>query len=293
MTASPAPAALDLRVDELGELTRPVLLVALAGLFDAGSVATATLDEIAGAPGAIVVGAIDPDPFYDFTVERPAIAAANGQLRVQWPSNEIQLVRTAVRDLVVLNGVEPHVLWGTYVDCVMAVIERLGVELVVTLGAERRAIPHTLPPFVVGSSADRTLARTYGLAAPSYQGPTGLIGVLLTRLAAAGIASASLRVGVPNYLPEGEHPRSVAALVANTAHLLGVPLAVDLEESIRLWEQAHDRWLAEADEKIQLYARAVERKHRDVIESAAGQDDLASRFEELLRGDEDPGPDDG
>ena len=59
----------DLAADGLGPLTSPVLVVALAGWFDAAGVATTALDHLTEA--AVTVGEIDPDPFYDFTQERP------------------------------------------------------------------------------------------------------------------------------------------------------------------------------------------------------------------------------
>ena len=71
MSAAPVELTLD---DAVGaSLTAPVLLVALSGLFDVANVATTALDHLAAGPMAVVVGEIDPDPFFDFTVERPSV----------------------------------------------------------------------------------------------------------------------------------------------------------------------------------------------------------------------------
>ena len=101
----------------------------------------------------MVVGEIDPDRFYDFTVVRPTVENVDGERQIVWPANVFRAVRTPAehRDLVVLEGVEPHVAWPTYVACVLEAIERLGVGLVVTLGAVADTTPHTRPPVVVGS----------------------------------------------------------------------------------------------------------------------------------------------
>ena len=61
-------------------------------------------------------------------------------------------------------------------------IRTTGAELVITLGAMADAVPHTRPPLVKGSSTTAALAARLGLDRPSYQGPTGLIGVLHDRL---------------------------------------------------------------------------------------------------------------
>ena len=86
------------------------MLVALTGLFDISGAATTALDRFAPADTAITIGAIDPDPFYDFTQERPQVEFDDGELRViRWPENEFDVVRgLGDRDLVVLVGVEPH-----------------------------------------------------------------------------------------------------------------------------------------------------------------------------------------
>ncbi len=116
-----------------------------------------------------------------------------------------------------------------------------------------------------------------------------MIGVLHGALEAHGIPSVSLRVGVPGYLPEGEHPRSVAALVAHTAHVLGVALPVDLRESIRLWDDAHNAWVA-GNERLRGYVELLEEHYDSRISEVIDDADIAARFEDLLgRADPDSG----
>ena len=290
--AMPMSKALVLAVDEAPALTDPVLLVALGGWFDAAGVATSALRLITGESNSVVVGEIDPDPFYDFTVARPTIENVDGERQITWPGNVFRVVRTpgGLRDLVALEGVEPHAAWPTYVDCVVEAIGRLGVELVVTLGAVADTTPHTRPPAVVGSTTDTDLAATFGLAGPTYQGPTGVIGVLHGALETHDVPSVSLRVGVPGYLPEGEHPRSVAALVAHTAHVLGVPLPVDLSESIGMWDDAHNAWVA-GNERLRGYVELLEEHYDSRIAEVVDDADIAAHVEDFLRGDSDDNPD--
>ena len=154
------------------------------------------------------------------------VELVDGESRsVAWPANDFTVVRTGgAHDLVVLNGVEPHLAWPLYIACARRVVERLGCEAVVTLGATADAVPHTRMPPVVGSTADPELARRLALSAPTYQGITGLIGVLHVEMERAGVPTISLRVGVPHYLGHMEHPLAVAALVQHLAHVLGLPL---------------------------------------------------------------------
>ena len=164
---------------------------------------------------------------------------------IRWPENRFDVVPgRGERDLVVLVGVEPHLAWRTYADCIVRVATELGCEAVVTVGSAAEAVPHTRTPLVTGSTTDPDLARSLGIGQPTYQGVTGVIGVIQTELADAGIPSVSLRVGIPHYLMNAEHPQAVASLQAHLAHVLGVPVPDDegdLVDDIDRWRSCTTR----------------------------------------------------
>jgi hypothetical protein len=274
---------LALDVAELAPLHSPVLLIGLTGWFDVAGAATAALAELTD--GAITVGEIDADPFYDFTQERPTVELVDGETRqVSWPANDFKVVRTGgAHDLVVLSGVEPHLAWPLYIACARRIVERLRCEAVVTLGATADAIPHTRMPPVVGSTADPELARRLALSAPTYQGITGLIGALHVDMERAGVPTISLRVGVPHYLTHLEHPLAVAALVQHLAHVLGLPLTVDVQQAADRWRLQHDEMVAD-DEQLRAYVRMLEIEYDRRAEAALRRaDDIADQFEAFLR----------
>lgn len=287
-------SVLTLDTSELSPVKRPVLLVGLTGWFDVAGVATAALEQLVPAGEGVTIAEIDADPFYDFTQERPLVVIDDGDIRsVHWPSNSFRLVRTAgAHDLVVLSGVEPHLSWRTYTGCVRRVVTELGCEAVVTVGANADALPHSRLPLVVGSTSDAELGRRLALSAPSYQGITGLLGVLNAELVDAGVPVISLRVGVPHYLIHAEHPLAVTALIRHLAHVLGLTVTVDLSDQIDRWRALHDEAIAE-DEQLQGYVRMLEIEYdRRAEASVTSGDDLAARFEAFLRdraeGDDDP-----
>lgn len=283
---------LDLEIDDLGPLRSPVMLVALTGLFDISGAATTALDRFAPADHAITIGSIDPDPFYDFTQERPQVEFDEGELRViRWPENEFDVVRNrGERDLVVLVGVEPHLAWRTYSACLIDVAQRLGCEAVVTVGSAAEAVPHTRTPQVTGSTTDPQLARLLGIGQPSYQGVTGVVGVIQADLADAGIPSVSLRVGIPHYLMNAEHPQAVSALQTHLAHVLSVEppeLEPDHDDEIRRWRGLHDE-VAEGDVQLQMYVKMLEHDFDRRAEAAIpSADDLGAQFEAFLEDQRD------
>lgn len=292
-TPSHVAEVLDLETDELRPLRSPVMLIALTGLFDIGGAATAALDRFAPADQAITIGEIDPDPFYDFTQERPQVEFDEGEIRViRWPQNQVDVVRgQGDRDLVVLVGVEPHLGWRTYADCIAHVAHTLGCEAVVTVGSAAEAVPHTRTPLVTGSTTDADLARRLGMGQPTYQGVTGVVGVIQARLATEGTPSVSLRVGIPHYLMNAEHPAAMAALQTHLAHVLSVPVPDDtgLHDEIDRWRTLHDE-VVEGDVQLQFYVRMLEQDHDRKAEAAIPTaDDLGAQFEAFLRDQREDG----
>jgi predicted ATP-grasp superfamily ATP-dependent carboligase len=158
------------------------------------------------------------------------------------------------------------------------------VELVVSLGAAAEQVPHTRVPFVVGSSTNPDLASRLGLTMPRYQGPTGVAGVMLEAMDRAGIPNVSLRVGVPHYLMNAQHPKSVAALLQHLQHVLRVPTDhANLVEEIGRWQELHDS-AVEDDPQALGYVAMLERRHDQMSEKMMPSgEDLAAELEAFLR----------
>ena len=279
----------------IGSLERPVMLVGLEGWFDVASAATAAVNAFTSANHAVVVGSIDPDPFYDFTQQRPHVTIDDGVREFVWPTNDFVLQRSGIagpngklqRDVVGLIGVEPHFNWRTYIDAIITVAVAMGCEAVVTVGASAEAIPHTRTPPVTGSTATPDLASRLGLSQPSYQGITGVAGVLNAELEARNIPSISLRVGIPHYLMNAEHPLAVSALARHLSHVLDVPTTTDLGEQVDNWREVHDEIIAH-DDQLRMYVRMLEAEcDRRAEAQIPTADDLGDQFESFLRDQRD------
>ena len=272
-------------------LNRPIMVIALRGWFDIAEVATTAINELMVDRVAPIVASIDPDPFFDFTQERPLVELDEDEVRhIHWPDNEFRFARFAgaPHDLVVLAGVEPHLRYATFAESVLEVATATKCEVVVTVGAVADTIPHTRPPLVVGSTTNPDLLSALGLSAPRYQGITGLVGVLQERLDRAGMPAVSLRVGVPHYLGNAQHPQSSIALLQHLHHVLGVPV-----HTTRLAAEAarrrvlHDEAVAD-DEQATAYVAMLEREYDQHSEAAIPTgDDLAAEFERFLRDQRD------
>jgi proteasome assembly chaperone (PAC2) family protein len=278
----------------LAPVRAPIMVIALRGWFDVAEVATGALEHLLTERVAPVVASIDPDPFFDFTQERPEVFLdLDDERHVRWPANEFRLARfpSGAHDLVIMAGVEPHLRYATFADAIIEVARRLSCEVVVTVGAAAEALPHTRLPMVVGSSTNAGLIAALGLSRPQYQGITGLVGVLQERLDRAGLPAVSLRVGVPHYLGNAKHPQSSAALLRHLEHVLGVPTGhALLRDEIDRWRSLHDEAVAE-DLQASAYLRMLEGEYDRRAEAALpSADDLAAEFERFLRDERDEDP---
>ena len=270
---------------DLPELRRPLLLVAFEGLFDAAEAATGALRWIRERGESSAVGMIDPERYYNFQEARPMVRIdGDGSRVIDWPSPEIWTVPTdSPRDLVVLSGTEPHLRWPSFADHVFEVAQRSGCEMVVTVGAFIGMVPHTRPFTVTGSAVHPDLARRLNLSRPTYQGPTGVVGVINARLEQSEIPVISLRVEVPHYVPGPPNPKATQALLRRLEQTTGVQTGYeDLDAEVSDWVDRVDRAVA-ADEESRDYVARLERQVDSNEELLPSGDDLAAELEAFLR----------
>jgi proteasome assembly chaperone (PAC2) family protein len=171
-------------------LRAPALVCAFRGWNDAGDAASAAVSFLGSSLEAERFAQIDPEEFYDFQSTRPRIKLVEGRTReITWPSVEIFEARVprAPRDLVLIQGSEPSMHWRAFSSLIIDLAEALGVQLMVTLGALLADVPHSHPVSITGLASDPSLIERLGLQSGSYEGPTGIVGVLHAACAQSGL----------------------------------------------------------------------------------------------------------
>jgi len=270
-------------------LRSPALVCAFAGWNDAASAATAALEAVAAALDAQLVARVDPEEYYDFQVNRPTIRLVEGQAReIDWPANTLLAVQvpSAERDLALLSGVEPNMRWRTFADSILSAAQRLGVEMVITLGALIADVAHTRPVPITGLASDPELVERLGLSRSSYEGPTGIVGVLHDACRRRGVASASLWAAVPHYVAAVPNPKAALALLRRLEGLTGIAVdASELEQATGRFEEQVDRAVS-ANPEIEELVRNLEASQEESIElgqDVPSADDIAKDFQQFLR----------
>jgi proteasome assembly chaperone (PAC2) family protein len=248
-------------------LRAPALVCAFKGWNDAADAASTALSFVSASLGARRFATIDPEEFYDFQATRPQIKLVEGRTReIVWPAVELFEARVprAPRDLVLLVGSEPSFRWRGFSRLIVELAEALGTQLVVTLGALLADVPHTRPVAITGLASDPALVSQLGLNASSYEGPTGITGVLHTACQQAGLPSASLWAAVPHYIAAAPNPKAALALVRKLEGLVGVAVDASGLESAAADYERQVNLAVQSDPDIQSF---VER-----LEQAAGSD---------------------
>jgi proteasome assembly chaperone (PAC2) family protein len=278
-------------------LRAPALVCAFKGWNDAADAASTAITFVGGALGARRFATIDPEDFYDFQATRPRISLVDGDTReIVWPAVELFEARVprAPRDLILLSGSEPSFRWRTFTKLIVELAEAIGTQLVVTLGSLLADVPHTRPVSVTGLASDRALVSRLGLAPSSYEGPTGIVGVLHAACQRAGLPSASLWAAVPHYIAATPNPKAALALVRKLEGLVGV--AVDASE-LETAASDYDRQVnlaVQSDPDVQAFVERLEQaaidEETDVTELPSGES-IARDLQRFLRqrGGEGPG----
>ena len=280
----------DLRWESQPKLRSPMMIAAFEGWTDAGGAASGAASYLSGRWQARTFADIDAENFYDFTALRPQVRlGADLSREIVWPLNRFLAASVpGPHDVVLLIGVEPHMRWRTFSECVTAVAAELQVEAVFTLGAMLADVAHTRAVPVRTSTADPRLAERLGLRRPQYQGPTGIVGVLQDAFAQASIPVGSLMAQVPHYIPGMPSPKATLAVVRRVCELLSTEVPTsDLEKAVTTYERQVDEVVAGEDE-IAGYVRELERR-ADQAEEVAQLDNLpsgdviAAQLEQFLR----------
>jgi proteasome assembly chaperone (PAC2) family protein len=273
-------------LDGVPELDDPVLVAAFEGWNDAGEAATAVIEHLEASWQAVPLGTLDPEDYYDFQVHRPHVSVDESGVRsLDWPTTRILHARPpgTGRDVVLVRGIEPNMRWRAFCAELLAAATDLGVQRIVTLGALLADVPHTRPVPVTVSTSDSSLAKSMGLEASRYQGPTGIVGVLQDAATRGGLAATTLWAAVPHYVAQSPCPKATLVLLRRVEDLLNVPVPLgDIPEEARAWQHGVEE-LATEDPEIADYVRRLEQARDTTDLPEASGEHIAREFERYLR----------
>lgn len=277
-------------ITEPPALRDPVLLVALEGFVDAGSVASSAAMFLRHRWQSEPLARFNRDAFLDYRARRPTAVVDAGRIRrLDWPDLELLAAQVpeAPRDALLLIGPEPDMRWNSWVQQVCDLAEHLGVSHTISLGAYPAAAPHTRPVSIV--AAENAVAEGLAPDVPRVKGYTGPVGADLAlhiAFAERGLPSVGLWAEVPHYIATNPYPPGSLAMVQLLARLLDIEVdTAELESAASLHREQVDEAVADSEEATEV-VQALEAhadSDEDDDEDLPTGEDLANEIERYLR----------
>jgi hypothetical protein len=292
-----------------------LLVVAFEGWNDAGEAASGAVRALKDVLDVVPIADIDPEDYYDFQLNRPMIETDDdGRRRLRWPG--VTLFGPAVDDglprasvepsddplsvsgmnhdnIYLLLGTEPSRGWRTFAAETVDQALTADVTGIILLGALLADVPHTRPIAVTATSENAEVRDELGLERSTYEGPVGILSVIVEAAEEVGIPTVSLWASVPHYVHNAPSPKATLALLDRLEELVDVTIPRgELLDEARTWEEGIDA-LAEEDDEMRGYIAQLE-KARDAVEAPeASGEAIAQEFERYLRkhDDDEPGGD--
>lgn len=262
------------------------MIAAFGGWNDAGEAATGAISHLTSMWPTTTIARVDPEEFYDFQVNRPAVFLDNTKNRqLIWPGTEIYAVETPHLpfDFILVRGIEPSMKWKNFTNDLLDLADDLDVRMVITLGSLLADTPHSRSVPVSKSAAHPEVAERLGVDISDYEGPTGILGVLQDASLRRGVDAVSLWSAIPHYASLSPSPKATLALINALEDFLNISLPQgQLPDNSKAWEMSIDE-LANEDSEIADYVRQLEAaKDAADLPEATGES-IAREFERYLR----------
>jgi proteasome assembly chaperone (PAC2) family protein len=257
-------------------LHSPVMLFAFTGWNDAGEAASAAIRTMVSHWSATPLAEIDPETFTDFATVRPSVYLRDGRRHIAWPTVQAWAASLPGADAILIVGPEPALQWRLFSQQIVDLADHFQVSMSISLGALLADVPHTYPVHVIGTASDPDVIDRFDLQRSTYEGPTGIVGVLQDALTAADVPSASLWATVPGYTAQIPSPKACEALMRTACSMIGTAVPAGAFTKAIADYEARVAALVADDDELASYVSRLESM------MAAGELDL----------DDDDGADD-
>jgi proteasome assembly chaperone (PAC2) family protein len=261
-------------------MRNPVMISAFTGWNDAADAASTAVRTLIEAWSATPLAEINPEDFTDFASTRPVVRLKDGVTRtIVWPTVTMWHASTPGSDVILVLGPEPSLRWRLFTEQILSVASHFNASMMISLGALLADVPHNKPIQLIGTASDSNMIERFDLQRSQYEGPTGILGVLLDACNEASLPSASLWAAVPAYASQIPSPKAAAALISRTGEIIGTPAPVGLlQQAIETYERRVNQ-IVDEDEDLAAYVERLDSSGEGDYEDDEDEDDGQMSFD--------------
>ena len=268
------------------QLRKPVMIVAFTGWNDAGESASSLVQHLLVHWDHQLIAEYDPEDYYDYQVNRPFIRSeVNKEREIVWPTTRVfaALTPELPNDFLLVLGAEPSMRWQGFTSELLDIADDYEVDLALLIGGLLADVPHSRPIQVNVTAGNPDVAARFDVELSTYQGATGILGVISDQAFKRDINTVSFWAAVPHYVSTTPSPKATLALVESIEDFLEVALPqAQLQDLSLEWERTVDR-MASEDAEVGEYVKELEKsKDESEIQEATG-DSIAKELERFLR----------
>ena len=240
-------------------MRNPVMISAFTGWNDAADAASTAVRTLIEAWSATPLAEINPEDFTDFASTRPVVRLKDGVTRtIVWPTVTMWHASTPGSDVILVLGPEPSLRWRLFTEQILSVASHFDASMMISLGALLADVPHNKPIQLIGTASDSNMIERFDLQRSQYEGPTGILGVLLDACNEASLPSASLWAAVPAYASQIPSPKAAAALISRAGEIIGTPAPIGLlQQAIETYERRVNQ-IVDEDEDLAAYVERLD-----------------------------------
>lgn len=251
-----------------------------------------------------VLAELTDEMYYDYSVARPLIRMnETGERMVVWPSASLfgpqdereeaspahNLAADAElhvladeADIFVLSGVEPTLRLASFIERIMEFVEEADVSRVVLIGGMLDESPHTRPANILLTSDFERVRDEFGAVRSTYEGLTGVLGILDRVLTERGRPTLGVWASVPHYAQGPHSPKVVSAILDKLEEVLDISLPhAAVAAEAEAWERDVNELMSQ-DDDMREYVAMLERNYDTVKAPEASGDAIAREFERFL-----------
>lgn len=275
-------------------LRRPVMVVVLEGWIDAGLAAGNAAVALRASMEQQLLASFDSDELIDHRARRPLLRIVDGvDTELRWPEIRLEAASNPKgRSVLLLTGPEPDMRWHRFSAELVQLVSRLGVELVVGLGAFPAPVPHTRPVRLAGTATDPELAGRIGILPGGLEVPAGMQGALEHAFGQAGLPSLGIWARVPHYASAMPYPAASAALLDELCRVADIEVDTTELHSAAAETSEQIATLIAGSEEHAAMIRQLEAAHDSEADASATEfgnlpsgDEIAAELERFLRGE--------